>query len=142
MAVVGDTSTQKETTSYLSHMRGLVKRSIIYAFGSLASPLVSLVLAPFLTRHLTRTEYGAFAVLTVTITLISGITQFGLAASFSRAYNCDYESPRDRLHVITTSIILSIMCFDTDRSCDRVTRTMASCTSVGKHLFYTHSIIM
>ena len=66
MAVVGDTSIQKETTNYLSHMRDLVKRSIIYAFGSLASPLISLVLAPFLTRHLTRTEYGALALLTVT----------------------------------------------------------------------------
>src|SRR5258706_2234562 len=77
-------------------VRNLVKSSGIYALSSLALPLVSLVLAPFLTRKLSSTEDGVLAVLTTVIALLAGITQFGLGSAFFRAYNYDYESRRDR----------------------------------------------
>jgi O-antigen/teichoic acid export membrane protein len=92
--------------SYLPTMRGLIKSSGIYALSSLASPLVALVLAPFLTRHLSRADYGALAVLNVFIILASVITQLGIGPAFFRAYNWDFESQRDRFAVLSTSVIL------------------------------------
>ena len=95
--------------SELSFIISLVKRSGIYALGSMASPLISLVLAPFLTRYLSHVEYGALAVLNVAIALISGVTQLGLIAAFSRAYNSDYESQQDRLGVVSASVSLLLL---------------------------------
>jgi O-antigen/teichoic acid export membrane protein len=92
--------------SYVSLIRDLVKSSSIYALSSAALPLVSLVLTPFLAHTLSRTEYGALAVLITAIALVTGVTQFGLSASFFRAYSYDYESHRDRLGVISTVVVL------------------------------------
>lgn len=94
------------TQSYLSLALGMVKSSGIYALGALASPLVSLVLAPFLTRQLSSVNYGGLAVLYTIIDLVTAITQLGLGPAFFRAYNGDYESSRDRSGVLLTSIIL------------------------------------
>ena len=92
--------------SYASQMRALVKSSGIYALTSLVSPFISLVLAPFLTRNLTHTAYGALAVLNTAIALLAALTQLGLNAAFFRAYNYDYESRKDRLSVISTVVVL------------------------------------
>lgn len=67
---------------HTSQIRQLVKSSGIYALSSLAAPLVSLVLAPFLTRHLSHADYGALAVLNTAIALVAGITQLGLNSAF------------------------------------------------------------
>jgi len=91
---------------YVSLVRDLVKSSGIYAIASLALPLVSLVLAPFLTHSLSRSDYGALVVLNTVITLMTGITQLGLISAVFRAYNYDYESRRDRLAVLSTTVVL------------------------------------
>src|SRR5439155_19774136 len=91
---------------YASQIRNLVKKSGIYALASMASPLISLVLAPFLTHHLSLPDYGALAVLNTAIALLAGVTQLGLGSAFFRSYNYDYESQRDRLGVISTVVIL------------------------------------
>src|SRR5215471_3697477 len=92
--------------NYVSLVRNLVKSSSIYALASLAAPLISLVLAPFLTHTLTRADYGALAVLNTIIALGTGITQLGLSSAFFRAYNFDYESHKDRLGIFSTVVIL------------------------------------
>jgi len=92
--------------SYVSQIRNLVKSSGIYALASMASPLISLVLAPFLTRYLSLPDYGALAVLNTAVALVAGVTQLGLGSAFFRSYNYDYESQSDRLGVISTVIIL------------------------------------
>jgi O-antigen/teichoic acid export membrane protein len=92
--------------NYLSHIPTLVKTSGIYALSSLASPLVQLVLAPFLTHQLSRSDYGVLAVLDTAIALLVGLTQLSLGSSFFRAYSYDYESPRDRSAVLSTLTIL------------------------------------
>src|SRR5713226_4611299 len=97
---------EEQAQGHLSLVRNLVKSSGIYALASLTSPLVLLILAPFLTHHLSHTEYGALAVLTTAISLLAGITQLGLAPAFFRAYSCDYETPRDRLDVLSTVMLL------------------------------------
>jgi O-antigen/teichoic acid export membrane protein len=89
-----------------SHIRKLVKSSGLYALSSLSSPLIALVLAPFLTHHLARADFGALAVLNTAIALATGITQLGLSSAFFRSYIYDYDSPLDRLGVISTVILL------------------------------------
>ncbi len=94
---------------YVSQIRDLVKNSGVYALSSLASPLISLVLAPFLTHHLSRADYGALAILNTFIALTAGVTQLGLNAAFFRAYGYDYESRRDRLEVVSTFLMLLVL---------------------------------
>ncbi len=89
-----------------SLVRNLVKNSGIYVLASLASPLTSLVLAPFLTRNLSHAAYGALAVFNTTITLLAGLTQLGLYSALFRSYNYDYESQKDRKGVLSTVVVL------------------------------------
>lgn len=98
-----------DSQTYVSLVRNLVKSSGIYAIASLVGPLVSLVLAPFLTHSLSRTDYGALTVLNTAITLVAGVTQFGLGSAFFRAYGYDYESQRDRLGVLSTTVVLLLL---------------------------------
>ena len=92
--------------SYVLNIRKFVKSSGAYALSSLASPLISLVLAPFLTRNLSHADYGALAVLNTAIALMAGVTQLGLGSAFFRSYNYDYESKVDRSGVLSTVVIL------------------------------------
>jgi O-antigen/teichoic acid export membrane protein len=84
-------------------LQGLVRSSAIYALATMASPLTSLVLAPFLTRYLSRSDYGLLTVLVTAIGLVAGLTQLGLGSAFFRAYNYDYASRAERSSVIATA---------------------------------------
>jgi O-antigen/teichoic acid export membrane protein len=95
-----------EAQSYLALVSDLLKSSGIYAISSLASPLIALVLAPFLTSVLSESDYGALIVLNTVIVLITGITQLGMISAVFRAYNYDYESQQDRLKVLSTTVII------------------------------------
>lgn len=97
------------TEEYTSVIRSLVKSSGVYALASFISPLITLVLAPYLTRNLSRADYGVLAVFTTVIALMVGITQLGLNHAFFRAYNYDYESKGDRLKVVSTLIVLLLV---------------------------------
>jgi O-antigen/teichoic acid export membrane protein len=94
------------TQDYVSLVRNLIKSTGIYAVASLASPLVALALAPFLTRSLSRSDYGALIILNTVIILMTGITQLGLISAVFRAYNYDYESQKDRSAVLSTISVL------------------------------------
>ncbi len=95
-----------EVEDYFTNLRKLIKNAGFYAFASLASPLASLLLTPFLAHNLSSTEYGALAVLTTAVALTAGITQLGLGSAFFRTYNYDYETQRDKSEVLSTTIIL------------------------------------
>jgi len=97
-----------DTQSYFALAFEMIKSSGVYALSALASPLVSLVLAPFLTHQLSGSNYGGLAVLYTIIDLVTAITQLGLGPAFFRAYNGDYESLRDRSGVLFASITLLI----------------------------------
>ncbi|HLW03726.1 MAG TPA: polysaccharide biosynthesis C-terminal domain-containing protein [Ktedonobacterales bacterium] len=87
---------------YLALARNLAKSSGIFALASLAGPLVSLVLSPFLARTLSQTDYGILTILTTVIGLGAGVSQLGLGSAFFRAYNFDYTSPGGRRAVVAT----------------------------------------
>ena len=95
-----------EDASYSSHIRNLIKTSGIYALAMLVSPLIALVLAPFLTHNLSNIDYGILAILTTMIALLAGLTQLGLGSAFFRSYSYDYESEQDRAGVLSTVIVL------------------------------------
>lgn len=97
--------------SYFAQTGKLVKSSGIYALASLGLPLVSLLVAPFLTSHLSKTDYGSLAVLTTVISLTAGITQLGLASAFFRSYNYEFTEAADRRAVLATVVaLLPLIC--------------------------------
>lgn len=102
---IGQLPTQTHLNA-VSLIHNLVKSSGIYALASLASPLVALLLTPFLTHHLSHSTYGALAVLNTVISLVAGVTELGLHSAFLRAYTYDYETERDRAYVLSTVVIL------------------------------------
>jgi O-antigen/teichoic acid export membrane protein len=95
-----------EKEEYISVIRKLVKSSGIYTLASFASPLISLALMPFLTHSLSTNDFGVLAVVNTAISLLAGISQFGLNNAFFRTYSLDYEARRDRLQVVSTVVIL------------------------------------
>jgi O-antigen/teichoic acid export membrane protein len=96
------------TENQLLPLRALLKSSGIYALASMAPPLVSLVLAPFLTHHLSPANYGILTIMNSIITLGTGITQLGLYSAFFRAYNYDYTTEHDQRDVVTT--VTTLLC--------------------------------
>lgn len=94
---------------YVSLMQNLLKTSGIYALGSVTLPFISLILAPFLTHNLSRSDYGALVVLTTAITLLAGATQLGLGSAFFRSYSYDYKSQHDQMGVLSTVVILLML---------------------------------
>lgn len=108
-ASIGYEQVEKSVGGSISLIRELLKSSGIYVLSSVASPLISLVLAPFLAHHLSRADYGALAVLIVTIALVAGVTQLGLGSAFFRLYSYDYESQEDRSCILSTAVILLLL---------------------------------
>jgi len=92
--------------SYLGLIHNLVKSSGVYALSSLASPLVSLLLLPFLTHVLSHADYGALAVLDTVIALVSSITSLGLDAVFARLYSFECKTRREQLDALSTLALL------------------------------------
>jgi O-antigen/teichoic acid export membrane protein len=90
-------------------LRNLVKSSGIYALSSLVSPLVSLLLAPFLTHTLSRSDYGMLAILNTVIALVAGVAELGLSAAFTRLYTYDCETREDQLAALST-LVLALFC--------------------------------
>lgn len=96
--------------SYGTHLGSLLKRSGVYALASMVSPFVALALSPFLTRHLTRSDYGALTVLATAIALTAGLSQLGLNAAFFRVYSYDYETIPERKSVVAMTLLLLLCC--------------------------------
>ncbi|GLV55967.1 flippase [Dictyobacter sp. S3.2.2.5] len=90
----------------LPSLSKLVKDSGVYALSSIVVPFISLVLAPFLTHHLSSSDYGILTLLNTAISLVAGITQLGLGSAFLRLYNYDYAVSSDKRDVIVTSVLL------------------------------------
>ena len=105
----GSVKKEQTTSSEESLFRTLIKSISIYALASVMAPLSSLLIVPFLTRSLSRNDYGALAVLTTAISLCAGITQLGLLAAFLRAYVYDYESESDRVGVISMVVVILLL---------------------------------
>ncbi len=93
---------------YWSLLRDLVKSSGLYAIASLTSPLVSLLLSPFLAHVLSRTNYGALVVLNTFVTLVAGITELGLGAAYIRMHTYDCKTPKEQFDALSTLLMLML----------------------------------
>lgn len=92
--------------SHIAIVRGMVKSSGIYALSSLASPLLSLLLVPFLAHYLPREDYGALVILNIFIALIAGVTQLGMGDAFFRTFSLNKKTEQDGLVISSTLILL------------------------------------
>ena len=110
--VPGASASTATDDGYLTLLRNLVKSSGIYALSSLVSPLVSLLLAPFLTHTLSRSDYGMLAVLNTVIMLVAGVAELGLSAAFARLYAYDCETREEQLSAFST-LVMSLFCIVT-----------------------------
>lgn len=95
--------------SYFGLIRNLVKNSGVYALSSMASPLVSLLLLPFLTHTLSHADYGALAVLDTAIFLVSSITILGTDSAFARLYSYECKTKREQLDALSTLTLLLLL---------------------------------
>jgi len=98
----GHENATSQAGSNVETFRKLLKSSGIYALASVATPLITLALSPFLARHLSPSEYGAFTIINTFVSLVAGVTQLGLGSAFFRAYNYDYQTEKDRRDVLAT----------------------------------------
>jgi O-antigen/teichoic acid export membrane protein len=94
--------------SQVALLSKLVKSSGVYALSSIAVPLIGLVLSPFLTHHLSLSDYGALAITNTAIGLAVGLTQLNLASAFVRAYIYEYSTEQDRSDVVAT--VATLLC--------------------------------
>src|SRR5947209_3995889 len=109
MAIVEAPAPATQTTGsaiYIGLIRDLVKNSSIYAIASLTAPLVTLLLAPFLTHRLSRSDYGALAVLITVVALVAGVAELGLSAASGRLYVYDCKTQREQLDTLSTLVSL------------------------------------
>lgn len=95
--------------SYLEVIRNLVKNSGIYAISSLASPLITLLLSPFLAHILSRTDYGALSILNTVVSLATGILELGLGSAFTRMYTYDCKTRREQLDALSTLVLFLLL---------------------------------
>jgi len=58
---------------------------------------------------LSRTDYGALAVLTTVVALVTGATELGLSAAFTRMYAYDCKTQREQLDALSTLVLLLLL---------------------------------
>jgi O-antigen/teichoic acid export membrane protein len=90
----------------LSALRQLFTQSVIYGLGSVAGSMVSFLLIPLYTHHLTPTEYGQLETILATYQIGLILFAWGMASSLYGTYfgRCQDESERRTL--VTTAIFM------------------------------------
>jgi O-antigen/teichoic acid export membrane protein/O-antigen ligase len=97
---------QSQSTAKVATPKGLLKSSSAFALGAFASPLIAILLTPFLTSHLTAGDYGTLTLCYALISLLAPITQLGTTSAFFRAFNLDFAKKRERQDVLATTLVL------------------------------------
>lgn len=90
----------------LTQFKRLGRQVFVYGLGDTINKLIGILIIPLFTRYLAPSDYGVFGVLTVAITLLVGICDFGLTSAISRFYHDEIES--ERLKMISTAQIVSV----------------------------------
>lgn len=100
-----------------------IKNSFIYLLPIITGSLVFIVTLPILTRILTKEDYGAWALAQIYAITMSGLANFGLAASYERNF-FEYRDQKK-----TSELLYSILLF--------VIIVFGSCLLLT-HLFKSH----
>lgn len=91
-------------------LRMFLRDSGIYAIASCLSPLISLLLTPFLTRNLSALDYGVLTLLNTTLALLGPLAQLGLGSAFVRLYHQNISGLRER-HTLFTTLTTLLVAF-------------------------------
>lgn len=86
-----------------SHFKRLFSQTLVYGLGSTLTNIISILILPIFTRYLSPQDYGIAAILSVTATLISGLTELGLPSGISRFFR--HESLEKQRQLISTAQI-------------------------------------
>ena len=95
--------------SYMQLVKQLLTSSGIYAIASLTTPMIALVLAPFLTHHLSQVDYGTLAICNTLVSLVAGVSQLGMGSAFFRAYGYDFTSKEGRRGVVGAVVMVLML---------------------------------
>jgi O-antigen/teichoic acid export membrane protein len=82
----------------------LVKHSFIYGLGQLASQAVGFLLIPIYTRYFSLEEYGALAILTLSLSLLTMFLDMGMGSALFRYY-FDSTDEQKRAKIISTGFV-------------------------------------
>lgn len=66
--------------------RGLLRASAVYAVAPQAGRFANLLLLPFITPHLSASDYGYFALLVASMGLLEGMKELGLSVVLTNSY--------------------------------------------------------
>jgi len=88
-----------------AHYRRILRHSIIYGLGNLATRLVGLLLLPLYTRLLTTQEYGVLAIINVSLAFLVTVLNVGMTSAIFREY---FRAGND---LIRQHVISSAFCF-------------------------------
>ncbi|RIJ49705.1 hypothetical protein D1614_02900 [Maribellus luteus] len=111
----------------LKDIKQTTKHTAVYAIGNIGTKLIGLILIPLYTNanYLSHDDYGALAVLEVTLQLLTSVLTMAMANSLSRWYWDSKYSDRQQsifftsvafLVLIITPVILALLYFVSDFS--------------------------
>ena len=86
----------------LSKLKNTLRHTLIYGLGNLSIKLIGLVLLPLYTKHLSSAEYGAFAILEVTMMIITYVFSFKLSTAMMRWWSTIRDHNYKKVIVFTT----------------------------------------
>ncbi|MBU1319418.1 MAG: oligosaccharide flippase family protein [candidate division Zixibacteria bacterium] len=87
-----------------AEIKGILKHSVVYLAGTLASRMVGFVMIPVYTHYLTTEEYGTLELLDLTSYLIGLLLAMGVAQSVVRLYH-DYDDQVRQNRVVSVAMI-------------------------------------
>ncbi|HAF31114.1 MAG TPA: hypothetical protein DCG75_18915 [Bacteroidales bacterium] len=88
----------------LGKLKHTAKQTIIYSLGNISSKLIGFILLPLYTSYLTTEEYGIFAILEVTATIMVAVFSFKLSTSMMR-WCSNENSERTKKSLLFTTYI-------------------------------------
>lgn len=88
-------------------LKQTAKQSIIYSLGNISAKLIGFILLPLYTEFLMTEEYGIFAILEVTNTIMVAVFGFKLSTAMMRW--CAVESSKDRIKALVFSTYLATL---------------------------------
>lgn len=77
---------------------------INYAFASLSSSIVNIILVPIYTAHISVEEYGILELIFTVSFLLNFIFTFGFKSSILNCFHRDYDSDDDRRKLISSGV--------------------------------------
>lgn len=90
----------------LSALRQLLDQSVIYGLGSVAGSMVSFLLIPLYTHHLSPAEYGQLEAILATYQIGLILFAWGMASSLYGTYFGRCKDDAERRTLVTTAILM------------------------------------